>query len=164
MLVKIQKDWLVLNSMVNGALSIIGTEVIPCKYDVAYSFSKGLARVMLNGKYGFIDKLGTEVIPCKYDVIDYFKSGLASVKLNGKDGYITQTGIWYDDADKNLSDSLRRVQLNGKWGFIDKSGTEVISCKYDVAGCFRNGIAKVTLKGKSGCITQTGIWYDDAGE
>ena len=147
-----------------GFIDKSGTLVIPCKYDYAYSFSEGLAEVKLNGKYGFIDKMGTEVIPCKYDVIDYLKSGLASVKLNGKDGYITQTCIWYDDADKNLSDNLRRVQLNGKYGFIDKSGTEVIPCKYDEAGCFRNGIAKVTLKGKSGCITQTGIWYDDAGE
>ena len=30
------------------------------------------------------------------------------------------------------SEGLASVELNGKWGFIDKSGTEVIPCKYDV--------------------------------
>ena len=131
-----------------GFIDKSGTLVIPCKYEDAESFSEGLAEVKLNGKYGFIDKTGAEVIPCKYDIIDYFKSGLASVKLNGKDGYITQTGIWYDDADKNLSDSLRRVKLNGKWGFIDKTGAEVIPCKYDIIGYFKSGLASVKLNGK----------------
>jgi len=28
------------------------------KYDYAYNFSEGLARVKLNGKYGYIDKQG----------------------------------------------------------------------------------------------------------
>ena len=78
-----------------------------------------MARVRLNDKWGFIDKSGSEVIPCKYDGADSFSEGLAKVKLNGNDGYITQTGIWYDNADNNLSDNLRRVLLNHKWGFID---------------------------------------------
>ncbi|MDR3108962.1 MAG: WG repeat-containing protein [Planctomycetaceae bacterium] len=37
-----------------------GKEVIPLKYDRAYSFHKGLARVSLGDKRGFIDKTGKE--------------------------------------------------------------------------------------------------------
>ena len=119
-------------------------------YEYVGEYSDGLAMVQLNGKLGFIDKSGTEVIPCKYDYANPFSEGRAYVKLNGKYGYITPTGIWYDDADKYLHDNLRRVKLNGTWGFIDKSGTEVIPCKYDGAYSFSEGLAKVVLKDEYG--------------
>ena len=69
--------------------------IIPCKYDVATPFSEGLAAVVLNNKYGFIDKEGKDVIPLKYDLIS-----------------------------SSFSEGLVSVMLKGKWGFIDKNGTE----------------------------------------
>ena len=144
-----------------GFIDKSGRLVIPCKYDDSGSFREGLARVHLNDKWGFIDKSGSEVIPCKYDGADSFSEGLAKVKLNGNDGYITQTGIWYDDADNNLSDNLRIVLRNGKYGLIDKSGTEVIPCKYDDAYPFSEGRALVVLNGKLGTVDKSGVetWY-----
>ena len=41
--------------------------VILSVYDNAFNFSEGLAMVLLDDKYGFIDKSGKEVIPCRYD-------------------------------------------------------------------------------------------------
>jgi hypothetical protein len=35
-------------------------------YEVIGDFSKGVVRVQLNNKYGFIDKTGREIVPCKY--------------------------------------------------------------------------------------------------
>ena len=139
-----------------GFIDKSGTEVIPCKYDEADSFREGLAKVVLKGKYGFVDKTGTEVIPCKYDAAESFSEGIAKAKLKGNDGYITQTGIWYDNADKNLSDNLRRVLLNDKWGFVDKTGTLVIPCKYDSADSFSGGVAMVLLNDKWGFVDKTG--------
>ena len=73
-----------------GFVDKSGKEIIPVKYDSAWSFSEGLARVGLD-KCGFIDKMGVEIIPFKYDVAESFIEGLARVKLNGKYGYIDKT-------------------------------------------------------------------------
>ena len=48
------------------------------------------------------------------------------------------------------------MQLNGKWGFIDKTGTNVIACKYDDIRNFSEGLAAVQLNGKWGFIDKTG--------
>jgi len=74
-----------------------GNEVVPPIYDIAGSFSEGLAMVGVIdredriGKYGFIDKTGKEVGPLIYDdaSIFGFSEGLAAVSLNGKWGYIS---------------------------------------------------------------------------
>ena len=108
-----------------------GAVVIPAKYNFADSFSEGLARVELYGKWSYIDKSGKEVIQLKYDVVGDFSEGLAAVKLNGKCGY------------------------------IDKSGKEVIPLKYDSADSFCNGFAKVKLKGKKGHIDKLGNFTPD---
>ncbi|MDR3227382.1 MAG: WG repeat-containing protein [Prevotellaceae bacterium] len=47
------------------------------------------------------------------------------------------------------------VKLNGKYGLIDKSGNEVISCKYDYVSLFRENLALVKLNRKWGFINKT---------
>ena len=54
------------------------------------------------------------------------------------------------------SEGLAWVRLNGKYGFIDKSGTEVIPCKYDNAVPFNEGLASVELNGKFGFVDKSG--------
>ena len=56
---------------------------------------------------------------------------------------------------------------NGKWGFIDKSGNEVVPCKYDYVYSFSEGLARVRLDGKEGFIDKSGnevipLKYDEA--
>ena len=48
------------------------------------------------------------------------------------------------------------VELNSKYGFIDKTGKEVVSCKYDSAWNFQEGLAWVELNSKYGFIDKTG--------
>lgn len=43
-----------------------------------------------------------------------------------------------------------------KYGFVDKSGNEVITCKYDYANIFSDGLAKVRMNGKCGFIDKNG--------
>jgi hypothetical protein len=57
--------------------------------------------------------------------------------------------------------------VDGKWGLIDKTGKEIVPPKYDNAGGFKEGLAKVKLNGKWGFIDKTGKVivppkYDDA--
>ena len=55
------------------------------------------------------------------------------------------------------------VQLDGKYGFIDKTGAEVIPCKYDNADGFNQGKAKVALNRKWKYVTKFGVLFDDMG-
>ena len=71
-------------------------------------FSDGFARVLKDGKYGYIDKTGQEVIPCQYSRAGSFSEGLAAV-YNAADGY---------------------------WGYIDKSGSITIPFQYESAERF----------------------------
>ena len=103
-----------------------GAVVIPAKYNFADSFSEGLARVVINGKWSYIDKSGKEVIQLKYDDAFNFSEGLAAVELNGKYGYIDKSGkviihLKYDFADF-FSNGQASAILNGEWGYIDKQG------------------------------------------
>ena len=103
-----------------------GAVVIPAKYNFADSFSEGLARVELYGKWSYIDKSGKEVIQLKYDDAFNFSEGLAAVELNGKYGYIDKSGkviihLKYDFADF-FSNGQASAILNGEWGYIDKQG------------------------------------------
>ena len=103
------------------------------KYAWKDKYYEGLAIVILNDKFGFIDKTGKEVIPIKYDYAQDFSEGLAKVKLNNKWGFIDKTGkevipIKYDDAE-SFSKSLAGVKLEGKWFYINPKG-EYVNKKY----------------------------------
>jgi len=58
--------------------------VIPIRFEEAYPFSRksgGLALVMVNNKYGFIDTKGNMVIPAIYDLAVDFSEGFACVEV-----------------------------------------------------------------------------------
>ncbi len=87
------------------------------KYDVAGSFSDGLAAVYLEGKgWGFIDKTSKEIIKPQFEEVSGFSEGLAA------------------------------VQIRGKWGVTDKTGQVMIKPQYDVINSFSEGVA-VAVKG-----------------
>ena len=67
-------------------------EWIPMRYEEAYPFSEGLARVKRNGSYGWADTSGVEVISCIYDEAGDFQEGKARVSLNGRQFLIDKTG------------------------------------------------------------------------
>ncbi len=78
-------------------------------------FSEGMARILNNGRFGFIDEKGKVVIEAIYDFAAPFEGGL-SVVCRGcakrKNGEITQ----YE---------------GGHWGIIDRNGKEVAPLRYD---------------------------------
>ena len=52
----------------------------------AYAMCDGYAPVMVNNKYGVIDKNGKEILPCAYDKIVPLAGGRALIKLEGNWG------------------------------------------------------------------------------
>ena len=122
------------------------------EYYFASAFSEGLALVVLNNKYGFIDEAGNIFIPIIYDFASDFSVGLATVKLDGKWGFIDKKGniaipIIYDFAS-DFSVGLAFVKLDNKYGFIDTNGNVVVPIIYDDVFPFSEGLAKVRLNGE----------------
>jgi len=145
--------------------------VIDFMYDDADEFLSDLARVEIDGKWGYIDKTGMEVIPPKFDSANNFDNEWAKVGLNGKYGFIDKTGkevipLMYETIG-DFSRGLAKVSLKEKWGYINTAGQEIIPIKYDHIGSFKNGLAVVHSNGKYGYVDREGrviipVKYDEA--
>jgi hypothetical protein len=135
-------------------------EVIPLKYDKAWSFNadlQGLALVELDGKCHYIDRNGNR---WKYEEAHGIKEGLAAVMQNGKWGYIDGDGnevipCKYDGTG-SFYEGFAVVKLNEKYGFINTAGREIIPFKYNNAYFFSGGRAAVQLNFKWGFIDMEG--------
>lgn len=130
------------------------------KFDQKNNFEGDVARVVLNGKYGLINKKAKFVLPYKYDHIGYFTGTLAIVKLNGKQGYISKSGkelipCIYDDIGL-IENNCIWVKLGAKEGYISVQGQEIIPIKYDETyeNYTYSEIQKVKLNEKYGLINK----------
>jgi WG containing repeat len=137
----------------------------------------GISRpVKEGGKWGFIDKTGRLVIPAQYESVDYrgFSDGLAQVSINHRFGYIDTSGkvvfvLEYESEDRKrwiasagpFAEGLAAVSTSGYEGpfsgFVDKTGKFAIAPTYDTAASFAEGLAVVTLDGKSGYVDRNGL-------
>jgi len=79
------------------------------------SFNEGRALILVNGKWGYIDKKGDVVIKPEYDGAGNFWEGLAA------------------------------VQVGEKWGYIDGAGRMAIKPQFDEAWAFSEGLASVCM-------------------
>lgn len=87
-------------------------KAIECKIDHAFQFIDGLAKVKVNGLYGFIDLQGNFVIPAIYDDARSFSEGMAAVA-------IANCRKQKDDTNKYYSDL--------RWNFINKTNQQILS-------------------------------------
>ena len=69
------------------------------KYDYIYDYQEDRAVVMLNDKWGVIDRSGKEIIPPKYDFICSYQKDRARVRLDDEYGII--------DLDGNIIEELK---------------------------------------------------------
>lgn len=125
--------------------------VMQIKYDSVFTgFKNGIAQIYSEHKSGYIDKQGEFVVPCIYDYLGDFKEGLAPARYYGKPCYINMKGerimMGYYEEMGGWSEGLAVVKCEKtcKCGYIDKEGRNIIPCKYDGAGSFLNGIARIS--------------------
>jgi hypothetical protein len=120
------------------------------QFERNYGFSEGLAYIVVNGKWGFINKTGKVIIKPQFDDAGCFREGLAPVEKNGKWGYIDKKGNlavdfkW--DWGWDFYENRALVMLADKWGYIDTKGAIVIEPQFDVASSFSEGLAKVGIR------------------
>jgi hypothetical protein len=163
--------------------------VIEPKYDDVDLFVEGLAKVKLDGNFGFINQEGKEITPINYYLVYPFSGAMACVCI-GFDipfhsgmrqqtyGFIDKSGneIIKSDTYKSAESfkeeraCVAKYNVNGHHfghGFINFDGIEIIPLKFDDVESFHLGLAKVKLNGKYGFINKNGnqvipIIYDDA--
>ena len=62
----------------------------------------------------------------------------------------------YDWQDCFIYNGFVKVKLDGKYGFINEDGEEIISCKYEDADAFSDGVAKVKSAEGWGFVNEDG--------
>src|SRR4051812_26087176 len=85
-----------------------------------------LLPVLVNGKWGFIDRAGKLIVKPKFDHYEYLEEGLRAIEVEGKWGYADGAGVikiapQFTEA-RDFSEGLAAVKVGKKWGFIDKTG------------------------------------------
>ncbi len=83
-----------------------------CDVECAYQFCDGLAKVKVNGLYGFIDVAGNLVIPAIYDDARSFSEGFAAVAIANCRKKNDDNSNYYSDL---------------RWNFIDNSNRQILS-------------------------------------
>ena len=72
-------------ALIFGYIDKKGNWVIKPQYDDAKSFDKGIAEVVINEQYGYINTKGEQIIPCKYDKYGGWFVNDSTIKMK-KDG------------------------------------------------------------------------------
>jgi hypothetical protein len=119
-----------------------GKPVGPTKFDWNigsicgdWNAHEGLRKIVVGGKYGFMDDKGAVVIAPQYECAMGFDEGLAPVKQGGQWGFIDKTGklvvpFKYFRVDLGFDRGFAYVTVKlpgtGGWlkGFIDRQGNE----------------------------------------
>lgn len=138
-----------------GLMKTNGDIIVEAKYELSveddYSsslesfsfFQEGLARVVKNGKFGYIDKTGEVIIDFDYEDAGHFSQGLAYyANSEGKYGYINKKGEIiispkYDYAEEfNLNKQAIVADITTEYDYfyalINKDGEEIIGSLSDI--------------------------------
>lgn len=94
-------------------------------------FVAGRARIVDQGKVGFLDASGRVVVAPRFDGAGAFCEGLAVVCV----GCTTRKSGEHDE------------WVGGRWGYIDRSGGWAIAPRFDAAEPFADGRAEVVKNG-----------------
>ncbi len=145
-----------------GLVDTTGKGICDFKYESIDEFVNGRAKVRYNGYFGLIDTNGTELTEFKYTDLYATGNGLYKVRYGSSYGVIDGQGkeilpLSYMQIDC-ISEKMAIVRCsNRKIGFLSLDGKKDIPCIYDNAWCFKNGFARITYEGKSGCINNEGV-------
>jgi hypothetical protein len=115
------------------------------------------AAVLVNDRWGFINRRGENVIPYQWDeTLGFDGSGRACVAVDGKWGVIDREGrlivpLYFKSLSGFDAKNMCAARLASGWGFIDANGKIEIPFRYQHAGSFdRFDMAKITISDTPG--------------
>lgn len=119
-------------------------------FENLYGFSGDSTSVMVDGKWGIIDRRGRFTVPPRFDELN--RVGPTTYRVGRGDD-----ARWIDAAGRSIAKpqpprqnpatalacegGLVRFQANGRWGLRDSEGNTVIRPEYRVLTCFGHGFA-----------------------
>lgn len=108
-----------------------------------------LHRILVDGKWGFIDSAGDIVIAPQFQWADDFSDGLAQVRLGVQHGYIDTTGRIVIELpptpDKRpFSEGFAIAWRETGYTFLDRMGL-VLDCRFEEVKPFSQGLAAVCV-------------------
>ena len=111
-----------------GFIDLNGEFVIRAEFQQCRQFSGGLAAVLQEGRWGYIDNRGEIKIPLVFEGprAQAFRNGVAAVQLDGRWGFIDDGGSFvvkpqYEDL-RSFAEGYAPVQRRRKWGLINADG------------------------------------------
>lgn len=142
---------------------LAATTFIVCSCTTDSKDNLKLFPIKSGDKWGYVDKKGQYVINSQFEEAYNFSEGLAMFKsTDGKYGFIDETGNYfinpiYKDASSFSEGMACVVMENGKPQFIDKNNKILFTVdKAESCFGFKDGLARVKIKGKWGFIDNTG--------
>jgi len=142
-----------------GYLSTTGKVAIPLRFEIAESFSEGLAIVgkfvrtsgvdTQDGNAG--DQEEAEDDPCGDGSWGSEKRVYGAIDTKGR----IVIPMVYDYLD-GFGEGLCAFRRGGRWGYLDRQGREVIPARFGAARSFRQGLALVAMDLKVTVIDMTG--------
>ncbi len=132
-------------------------EIVPLRYDAAFSFRKGKAFVSLNKKWGLIDKKGHTIVAHVFESIARHEKG-AIVTKNNKKGRLSYGGeqtipcVYKSLGHESEEGFLAAKREDGKCGYVNREGKVIIPFTYDEAWDWDFGTAIVKKDGWYGII------------
>ena len=143
-----------------GYRHLDGSVAVPPGQGGPFLFYEGLARVIRDGRIGYVGKDGQPAFEATFDVGESFSEGRAAVLIDDAWGYIDRSGgvVIAPQFERALtfSDGLAAVRRGGRWGYIDPSGRAVITPAYQQARPFRGPLALITDASGSHYIERQG--------
>ena len=135
-----------------GVIDSSGKIVIPLKFSQICDYSNGVALVLVDSKYGFVDAAGNYIVEPHLQEATKFagltairdENGWSVINLKGK---AAQTAPF--DAplvSRNyewMSEGLAPVFIKGKIGYLNSKGELAIPPRFELATGFKEGYAEV---------------------
>jgi WG containing repeat len=126
--------------------------------------------IMVDGKWGYIDREGNVVVAPRFSDAAPFSEGLGRIRVGdedtGKHGFVDGRGsiviepqfAWAAGFSEGLAKA--RISVGDKDGYIDQSGAWVIEPRFTNAGEFSEGLAPAQIDpdGLIGCIDHGGAF------
>ena len=142
-----------------GFIDGTGKVVVALRFDAVRRFGGGLAPAKKGHLWGYVDRKGRWVVKPRYKVAKPFEHGLAIVDQDGRFYHcLTITGSIAGRPGPSTPDpkAPRPFQAAGKWGYRDGAGTVTVAPRFQWAGRYFEGRARVQIDAKWGYVDLTG--------
>ncbi len=131
-----------------------------------FSDDQKLAKVMISGRYGYVNYKGKMVIDAIYEDAGQFIGNMARVSTGTSYYFINKKGKMISSAFDNardMVDGYAAVNIAGRWGFMNEKGNVTIEPIFDEVSDFYCGYAAVKQGTSYGVIDEKGKYVVSTG-